>query len=91
MPTTKHRISVTLADDEYGALAQLADQSRKSMSRLTRQALVEFLGRNGVANRARTVGCQGSGAISVSTSIGVEKNTTAVFLGGVAPTPDDRS
>jgi hypothetical protein len=46
MPTTKHRISISLLDDEYTELSDVAQQSRVSMAWLARQALVEFLARN---------------------------------------------
>lgn len=37
------RITVSLADEEYGELTALADRYDVSMSWLTRQAVVEFL------------------------------------------------
>ncbi len=45
MPTSKHRISISLADDEYAELSDIATNSRISMAWLARQALIEFLER----------------------------------------------
>lgn len=45
MPTSKHRISISLADDEYAELSDVAANSRVSMAWLARQALIEFLER----------------------------------------------
>jgi predicted transcriptional regulator len=45
MPTSKHRISLSLDDDEYARLSSVALQSRVSMAWLARQALIEFLER----------------------------------------------
>ena len=45
MPTSKHRISISLADDEYAELSDVAAGSRVSMAWLARQALIEFLER----------------------------------------------
>jgi hypothetical protein len=45
MPTSKHRISISLADDEYAELSDTAVNSRVSMAWLARQALIEFLER----------------------------------------------
>ena len=45
MPTSKHRISISLADDEYRELSDVAANSRVSMAWLARQALIEFLER----------------------------------------------
>jgi predicted transcriptional regulator len=45
MPTSKHRISISLADDEYAELSVAAENSRVSMAWLARQALIEFLKR----------------------------------------------
>jgi hypothetical protein len=45
MPTSKHRISISLADDEYTELSDAAATSRVSMAWLARQALIEFLER----------------------------------------------
>lgn len=45
MPTSKHRISISLADDEYAELSDAAENSRVSMAWLARQALIEFLDR----------------------------------------------
>ena len=45
MPTSKHRISISLADDEYAELADVAANSRVSMAWLAREALIEFLER----------------------------------------------
>lgn len=46
MPTTKHRVSVSLSDDEYAELSALGQRGRVSMAWLARQALIEFLARN---------------------------------------------
>jgi predicted transcriptional regulator len=46
MPTSKHRISLSLADDEYTELSDVAANSRVSMAWLARQALIEFLDRH---------------------------------------------
>ena len=46
MPTTKHRISISLPDDEYAELSHVAQHSRVSMAWLARQALIEFLARH---------------------------------------------
>jgi predicted transcriptional regulator len=53
MPTSKHRISISLADDEYTELSDVAAGSRVSMAWLARQALIEFLKRQR-ENRAQT-------------------------------------
>lgn len=45
MPTSKHRISISLADDEYSELSAVAASSRVSTAWLGRQALIEFLER----------------------------------------------
>lgn len=45
MPTTKHRVSINLAANEYAHLAALSQESRVSMAWLAREALIEYLAR----------------------------------------------
>jgi hypothetical protein len=45
MPTSKRRISISLADHEYTEVSDVAANSRVSMAWLARQALIEFLER----------------------------------------------
>jgi hypothetical protein len=47
MPTAKHRIAVNLDDQEFAALAEMARKHAVSLSRLGRQAILEFVGRYG--------------------------------------------
>lgn len=46
MPTTKHRVSINLAADEYAHLSALSQESRVSMAWLAREALIEYLARH---------------------------------------------
>ena len=46
MPTAKHRVSLSLPDNEYAELSTVAKQTRVSMAWLARQALIEFLDRH---------------------------------------------
>ena len=43
MPTTKRRLAVNLADEEYSNLAALAERHDVSMAWLGRQAILEFM------------------------------------------------
>jgi metal-responsive CopG/Arc/MetJ family transcriptional regulator len=45
MPTAKHRVSLSLPENEYTELSAVAKQARVSMAWLARQALIEFLDR----------------------------------------------
>jgi hypothetical protein len=46
MPTSKRRISINLAEDEYQQLSALSQSIRLSMAWLGREALIEYLGRH---------------------------------------------
>jgi hypothetical protein len=43
MPTSKHRVSINLAENEYSQLANLSRQGRVSMAWLAREALIDYL------------------------------------------------
>ena len=43
MPTTKQRISINLADEEYAELAALAERHNLSMAWIGHKAIAEFL------------------------------------------------
>jgi hypothetical protein len=43
MPTTKHRITINLSDNEYGQLAALAEVHDVSMSWIGQRAIAAFL------------------------------------------------
>jgi hypothetical protein len=45
MPTTKHRIAVSLTDSEFVELAAMADKYDVSLSWLGRQGILEFIAR----------------------------------------------
>jgi hypothetical protein len=45
MPTTKHRIAVSLTDSEFVELAAMADKYDVSLSWLGRQGILEFITR----------------------------------------------
>ena len=45
MPTTKHRIAVSLTDSEFIELAAMADKYDVSLSWLGRQGILEFIAR----------------------------------------------
>jgi hypothetical protein len=45
MPTTKHRIAVSLTDSEFVELASMADRYDVSLSWLGRQSILEFITR----------------------------------------------
>jgi hypothetical protein len=45
MPTTKHRLAVNLDDQEFAALADMADKHDVSLAWLGRQAVLEFIER----------------------------------------------
>jgi hypothetical protein len=45
MPTTKHRIAVSLTDSEYIELAAMADRYDVSLAWLGRQGILEFIAR----------------------------------------------
>ena len=60
----KHRISVSLSEEEYRQLAGMADRYRVSMAWLSRQAIMEYLERHEVEDlqlpiRLRAVGKRG--------------------------------
>ena len=46
MPTTKHRISISLDEGEYQQLAATSQRSRVSMAWIARDALIEYLARH---------------------------------------------
>jgi hypothetical protein len=45
MPTTKHRIAVSLSDNEFGELVAMANKYDVSLSWLGRQGILEFIAR----------------------------------------------
>ena len=45
MPTTKHRVAISLDDREFAEAAAMAEKHNVSLSWLGRQALLEFLAR----------------------------------------------
>ncbi len=45
MPTTKHRIAVSLTDSEFAELAAMADKYDVSLAWLGRQGILEFIAR----------------------------------------------
>jgi len=45
MPTTKHRIAVSLTDSEFSEIAAMADKFDVSLAWLGRQGILEFIAR----------------------------------------------
>jgi hypothetical protein len=46
MPTTKHRITVNLSDNEYSELAALAERHNVSMAWIGQKAILGFMEQN---------------------------------------------